>query len=202
MSNKAECEICGKILSSEDGLASHKRDKHSIERERDKDPVKTKKNKTWFIIIIIGLVIIFGIYWMSVNASNASLPPISMEGHVERVPSSHILKKPMGLSVQKHMLEHIDGEEGVGGGVIINYDCKNFECEGDLIGKLEDFAVKYDYVYVAPFKNMEVKIALTRLGRIEKYDSYDERKMEIFITGKIPSTKEDEEVDTKNATKQ
>jgi len=187
MANKAECEICGKILNSEDGLASHKRDKHSIERERDKDPVDVKKTKKRYIIIIISLIIIFGVYWMFTSASNAtSLPPISMEGHVERVPSSHILRKPLALNVQKHLLEHVDGIEGASGGVIINYDCKNFECETNLIENLENFAVKYDYVYVAPFKNMEVKIALTRLGRIEKYDSYDERGIEIFITGKIP----------------
>jgi len=193
MSSNAECEICGKVLSSEDGLASHKRDKHSIERKKERDPVSVKKIKTWSIIIVISLIVIFGFYYMFTSASGAkSLPPISMEGHVERNPDSHILKKPMALSVQKHMLEHVDGVEGVQGGVIINYDCINYECEEGLVGKLEGFANKYDYVYVAPFKNMEVKIALTRLGRIEKYDSYDERKIEIFITGKIPSTQKDE----------
>lgn len=189
-----KCEICGKILSSEDGLASHKRDKHSIEREREKDPVNVKKVKTWFIVIFIGLIIIFGIYWMISISSNArSLPPTTMQGHIEAIPGSHVLKKPMALNIQKHMLEHIDGVEGVGGGTIINYDCKNFECEEGLIGKLEDFAGKYDYVYVAPFKNMEVKIALTKLGRIETLDEYDERRIEIFVTGIIPSIQKDEE---------
>lgn len=187
MSNKAECEICGKILSSEDGLASHKRDKHSIEREREKDPVNIKKIKTWSIIIVIVLIIIFGVYWMVQSSSNArSLPPTTMQGHIEAVPGSHILKKPMAINIQKHMLEHIDGKEGVGGSTIINYDCRNFECEIGLIEKLENFAIKYDYVYVAPFKNMEVKIALTKLGRIETLDEYDERKIEIFVTGIIP----------------
>jgi len=194
MAEKAECEICGKILSSKDGLASHKRDKHSIERKMEKDPVSTKKIKTWSIIIVIGLVIVFGIYWMISSSSSArALPPITMQGHIEAIPGSHILKRPMALNIQKHMLEHIDGEEGVGGGTIINYDCKNFECEEGLIEKLEDFANKYDYVYVAPFKNMEVKIALTKLGRIETLDEYDERRIEIFVTGVIPSTAEHEE---------
>jgi len=71
-------------------------------------------------------------------------------------------------------------------GIIINYDCKNFECEQGLIEQLESFAIKYNNVYVAPFKNMPVKIALTKLGRIETLSEYDENKIETFITGKIP----------------
>ncbi len=108
-----------------------------------------------------------------------------MEGHVERSPPSHILKKPMSDAVQRHMLEHADGKNGGPGGIIINYDCKNFECEPDLVSKLEAFAVKYpETVYVAPFKNMKVKIALTKLGRIETMDSYDESVIERFIGGR------------------
>jgi len=45
MAKNAECEICGKILSSEDGLASHKRDKHDIERKKERDPASTRKIK-------------------------------------------------------------------------------------------------------------------------------------------------------------
>ena len=93
-----------------------------------------------------------------------------MQGHTERVPPSHILKKSMAIDIQKHMLEHVDGNDGAGGGVLINYDCKTYDCKEDLIDKLEAFAGKYSHVYVAPFKNMESKIILTKLGRLEKFE--------------------------------
>ena len=32
---------------------------------------------------------------------------------------------------------------------------------------LESFATEYDYVYVAPFKGMDAKIAVTKLGKID-----------------------------------
>jgi len=128
-------------------------------------------------------LIFFGIYRIISSAVNAmSLPPTDMQGHIEASPESHVLKEQMPLQIQKHMLEHSDGTGPPG--VIINYDCNNFDCEDDLIKNLESFAIKYSSnVYVAPFKNMPVKIALTKLGRIETLDEFDERAIEIFITG-------------------
>ena len=110
-----------------------------------------------------------------------TLPPTDMDGHVEKNPESHILKDTMLTVIQKHMLEHADGIEGGKAGVIINYNCKDYECENGLIEKLEKFAVKYDYVYVAPFKGMNAKIALTKLNKIEILDNYDEDKINDFI---------------------
>jgi len=183
------CDECERDFGSEQSLSDHNRSKHY---KPEREPVVSKKTKNWLVIVIIGLLLIGGIYLIIPGASGAkSLPPITMDGHVERVPDSHISKSPLALNVQKHMLEHVDGLDGVRGGVIINYDCENYECEEGLIGSLEDFAVEYDYVYVSPFKNMEVKIAVTSLGRIEKFDSLDERAIEIFITGKVPEVQVD-----------
>ena len=39
----------------------------------------------------------------------------------------------MPIAIQKHMLEHADGKEGGRGGVIINYNCEDFNCEDGLI---------------------------------------------------------------------
>src|SRR3989338_1848504 len=129
-------------------------------------------------ILIIAAVIIGGIYFLVPNTK--TLPPTDIQGHIEMSPPSHILKEPMSITVQKHMLEHADGSGPPG--VVINYDCENFECEPDLIPKLEEFAKKYpEFVYVAPFKNMKVKIALTRLNRILTLDSYNEVMIEKFI---------------------
>ncbi len=112
--------------------------------------------------------------------NSKTLPPIDIAGHIEENPSSHVLKEPMPLPIQKHMLEHADGSGPPG--VIINYNCMDYQCEEGLIPKLEEFTVKYpEFVYVAPFKGMDAKIALTRFREIEILDSYDEQKIESFI---------------------
>ena len=109
------------------------------------------------------------------------LPPIDIRGHIEANPSSHVLKEPMPIVIQKHMLEHVDGVEKGRGGVIINYNCKDYECESDLIDNLEAFSKKYEYVYVAPFKGMNAKIALTKLNKREVLDKYNNETIERFI---------------------
>ena len=113
--------------------------------------------------------------------SSANLPPTDVRGHVEGAPPSRVLKEPMPIAVQKHMLEHADGYGPPG--VIINYNCEDFECEPGLIEKLEAFAYEYSNVYVAPYPKMSVKIALTRYGKIKTLDRYDEEEIRAFIRG-------------------
>ncbi len=187
MAEKARCEICKRNFKDVGGLSMHNKSKH-FDEVSNKKALPLKKIKIWTIFILVIGLIIFGISSLISNVSGAtSLPPTDMAGHIEKNPASHVLQEPMDIRVQRHMLEHADGLE-VGGGIIINYDCKNFACEDGLIGDLESFAEKYPVrVYVAPFKNMPVKIALTKLGRIETLDEFDARAIEIFITGIIPS---------------
>ena len=116
-------------------------------------------------------------------SSVKTLPPTDMQGHVEANPDSHVLKEPMPIPIHKHMLEHADGTASPG--IVINYNCKDYSCEADLIEKLETFAGRYPAnVYVAPFKNMDAKIALTKLGRLEILEEYDEQKINSFIIGR------------------
>ena len=161
---KFNCESCGKGFSTEGGLNMHTKVKHPSKKEEGSPALTEKQRKkiNW-VIFIIAAVGIVGFIWFS--SSNAEvLPPIDMQGHIEVNPPSHIMKEPMLLTVQKHMLEHADGSGPPG--VIINYNCDDYECEPDLIEKLEGFAVEYsENVYVAPFENMDAKIALTRLRR-------------------------------------
>ena len=193
MEDEIKCEECDKEFNHIDSLAMHNRAKHPEKVPKEKKPLPVKKIKNWTIAIIILGLIIYGIFWAISSSANArSLPPTSMEGHVEANPPSHILKKPMGISIQKHMLEHVDGIDGGDIGIILNYDCKNYECEPGLVENLESFAIKYNNVYVAPFKNMKVKIAITRLGRIETYDEFDASKIETFITGIAPLIDEED----------
>src|SRR3989338_9162959 len=116
--NEFSCNICGRNFKDKDALDMHSNAKHP---ELVKKPLNIpfKKIRNWSIFIIVIGLIIFGVYY--ILSQSDRLPPIDIKGHVEANPDSHILKEPMPIAIQKHMLEHVDGKEGGRGGVIINY---------------------------------------------------------------------------------
>ena len=179
--HKVQCPECGKSFNSEEALGMHKRSKHSHDKE-PKIPVKQKKKiRNWIIFIVIIGLIVFGISFAVVNKK--TLPPISDQGHIEENPPSHVMREPMNILVQKHMLEHADGSGPQG--IIINYNCIDYQCSNDLIPNLEAFAEEYPAnVYIAPFPKMDAKIALTRLGKIKILDEYNEETIRAFIEGR------------------
>lgn len=179
MAEKSRCEICERNFKDAEGLAMHNTAKHPQNSKPEKKKIPVKKIRNWGIFIIIFGLIIWG--GSSLFSGVTALPPTSMQGHVEASPASHVLKKPMPVAIHKHMLEHADGTGSPG--VILNYNCDDYNCEEGLIEKLEAFAGTYDFVYVAPFPNMDAKIALTKLNRIEILEEYDESRINNFIVG-------------------
>lgn len=148
-----------------------------------KDRSSLKKYAVYSVISIIVIAILSGLYFY--QSKQPSLPPIDMAGHVEQNPKSHILDNPMPESIQKHMLEHADGEAKNGEGVIIQYNCtQRYICEKGLVDKLKTISRKYPKnVYLAP-ANYSGVIILTKLGKREVLDSFDEQKIINFITEK------------------
>lgn len=139
---------------------------------------KIKKFSVVVGVILIGIAIIIGLGW--IISQREILPPITMEGHIEQSPPAHILDRPMLLSVQKHMLEHADGRGRPG--VIINYNCDDFDCESDLISRLTALVREYpEHVYLAPYSNMSAKLVLTKLGQRQILDDLDEDIIREFI---------------------
>ena len=173
-----KCEACDRTFANADGLASHNSAKHSEEIPKEKKSLPIKKIKNWTItLIIIGAIIGLIVWGIS---SVKTLPPTDMQGHIEVSPESHVLKEQMPIAVQKHMLEHADGSGPPG--IVINYNCEDYTCEEGLIENLEAFAEKYPAnVYVAPFKNMDAKIVLTKLNKIEILEEYNEVRIDEFI---------------------
>lgn len=157
----------------------HNKAKHSELAPKEKRALPIGKIRNWSILILVIGLILAGIFWGVSNIER--LPPTDMNGHIESNLSSHILKEQIPIAIQKHMLEHADGIEKGRGGVIINYNCKDYQCEDNLIEDLESFATRYDYVYVAPFKGMDAKIALTKLGKIDVLEKYNETRIKNFI---------------------
>ncbi len=180
MAEKVRCEICDRNFKDAEGLAMHNAAKHPEKVKKEKPLLNIKKIRNWSIGLIILGLIIWGIFAMFSGIK--TLPPTDFQGHVEASPASHVLREPMPILVQKHMLEHADGTGRPG--VIINYNCNDYTCESGLIENLEAFATKYpENVYVSPFPNMDAKIALTKLNRIEVLEFYDEDRINSFIIG-------------------
>lgn len=118
--------------------------------------------------------------WLGYSIVTAKrLPPTSMADHTEEVPPSHILTAPMPIAIQKHMLEHADGKGRPG--VIINYNCVKSRCEESLIERLAEVARVYSFVYLAPYPEMDAKIAVSRLGEILVLDDADPVRIHEFI---------------------
>ena len=162
------------------GLSKRDRKKKlkELKRQDEKRGTLVKRIKNWTIGLVVLASIFGGIYWWSSNRQ--VLPPTDMAGHIEQNPPSHVVDEPMSLAIQKHMLEHSDGKGQPG--VIINYNCGDFECESDLKQKLAEIANKYpEFVYVAPFPNMSKKIAITRMGKIQTFDNLEADALVSFI---------------------
>jgi hypothetical protein len=149
-----------------------------LKKHEERKVALMTKMKNWLTGLVIAAVVVVGVLWW--NANRRILPPTDIAGHVEQNPPSHILDKPMPLAIQKHMLEHADGKGKPG--VVINYNCEDFECEENLKEKLAEIANRYpEFVYVAPYPRMSVKLAITRMGKIEVFDKLDEEALIRFI---------------------
>ena len=150
--------------------------------ESEGKPLNIKPTLTKISVIALIVLTIAGITWFA--ASRPNLPPIDLAGHIEENPSSHILDTEMTEPIQKHMLEHADGDDKKGQGVIVQYNCKKYICEKDLIPKLTVLVKKYPKnVYLAP-GNYDGKFILTRLNKREILEKFDEEKNVDFIENK------------------
>ncbi len=159
------------------------RKKRSRSRARSRRQQQGMGAGTW-VLIGLGVIAIAGFIFAALRYGGSSTaafyPPTDVRGHTETVPPSHILDQPMPLSMHKHMLEHADGKGPPG--VIINYNCEDYECEPDLIDRLRAIAEDYPtFVYLAPFPGMTAKIAVTRRGAQEILDEFDEERIRNFI---------------------
>lgn len=68
------------------------------------------------------------------------------------------------------------------GSMLIQYNCDDYECEPDLVEKLEALVGRYPpQVYLAPFPGMDAKIALAAPGRRDILEELDEPRIRRFI---------------------
>lgn len=155
-----------------------RRERRLREQQKQKRAIKAKRLIKLTGWLGGGVVILLGLGWLISNQK--ILPPKTDQGHIEAVPSAHFLTQPMDVRVHKHMLEHADGSGPPG--VIINYNCQDFDCQPELLDKLKKLTEDYPvHLYVAPYPNMSAKLVITRLGRQKVLESFDEETIKNFI---------------------
>jgi len=174
------CEKCEKTFESAEGLEQHNQAKHGkVAKKRHINPRIYKKIRNYTIFVLILAVLFFGIYAF---VTKKTLPSTTMENHIESRPPSQILNNPLNPRIHRHLLEHVSESQGSRGGVIINYDCKNYDCEPGLIQDLEGFTQGNEYVYVAPYKNMKAKIVVSSLGNQIQMNIFDNTRIDNFMS--------------------
>lgn len=166
----------------------NRKERREFERQQRKEnfPEEERKMRVKKIIrrgltTTITLGVILGIVWLIKTPSRRpNLPPTIMQGHMEDSPKAHIVTEYIPDSIQRHMLEHADGSGKPG--VIIQYNCNQYDCEPDLVEKLTELAKQYpDNVYLAP-SNYTGKIILTKLGVIKILENFDGQAIKDFIS--------------------
>lgn len=98
-------------------------------------------------------------------------PPTSGP-HLSYIASWGIHTQPIPRELQVHNLED--------GGVLVQYNCPR-ECS-DLVRQLAAIVSRYErHVILAPYPGMEKTIALTAWTRMDKFDTFDEKRIVRFI---------------------
>jgi len=66
--------------------------------------------------------------------------------------------------------------------MLVQYNCRNYQCDGDLVDRLTKIVLSYPpQVYLAPYPTMDAKIALAAPGKLLTLDALEEDKIREFI---------------------
>lgn len=99
-----------------------------------------------------------------------STPPTSGP-HLGQLAAWGVHAEPIPNELQVHNLED--------GGVMVQYNCE--DCD-ELVDQLARIVRRYDeHVILAPYPEVDSRIALTAWTRIDKFDEFDEARVETFI---------------------
>jgi hypothetical protein len=105
------------------------------------------------------------------TATYNSSPPTSGP-HYTMLARWGIHTEPIPNELQVHNLED--------GGVMVQYNCP--EACPELVAQLAGVVERYDtQVILAPYPDMEARIALTAWGRIDTFEEFDEARITRFI---------------------
>jgi len=166
------------VLSPKELYDRSREEKRNRSEQENKQGNKSTKKILiilYWVGVVIGIMMLIG--WGLMNSPR--LPPITSQGHIEDSPKTHIsTTTPIVDRVQRHMLEHVDGN-GVPG-IIIQYNCRDYKCSDTVIKKLVTLVKEYPNVYLAP-NTYTGEIILTKEGKRKILKSYNEKAIRDFI---------------------
>jgi hypothetical protein len=178
-------EIIKNAVKFNESPSSAKLEKTAIREERTAERTRVERKRKFIrlakrgaTVVVSAGVIGLGLWYLS---TRPNLPPTDMQGHIEESPKAHVVDAPISDAIQRHMLEHADGKGKPG--IIIQYNCKKFACDPDLVTKLTDLVKQYpDNVYLAP-NDYDGKVILTKMGKLQILNGFDEEAIKKFISG-------------------
>ena len=114
---------------------------------------------------------------ISVGASHTpySSVPATSGPHYTSTAPRRVYSDPLIDERLVHNLAH--------GGIGIHYSCPE-GCE-DLVKQLVSVGDRFDNIILAPYPNMDTRIALTAWGFLDKFEDFDEGRILDFIKGHI-----------------
>ncbi|MCJ7450349.1 MAG: hypothetical protein MUP58_01270 [Candidatus Nanohaloarchaeota archaeon QJJ-9] len=204
-----ECDECGKKFNSK-----KKKDEHVETAHGNKQatggisglPTRIMNNKKQFITLIFGGMMVFGlmfgatIFYSSIgperNPGNYTTNPptgrnIRSVSEVEDIelPNQTIVYSPLSKDEQVATLLRggpVDMGEGLKPAVLIQYSCMT--CK-EQIKKIANFTGRFNqgrnWVYLAPYPDMNSSISLTSYGRIQEYEEFDRNDTKKFACGSL-----------------
>jgi hypothetical protein len=113
------------------------------------------------------------------------LPPTGYSpAHLESLPPRQINTQPIPRLEQEHLMER--GGEHLDGRMLVQYNCRTYQCEEDLVDRLTEIVESYPpTVYLAPYPTMDAKIALAAPGRLVTLDAFQEERIRSFINDNL-----------------
>jgi len=133
------------------------------------------KLATGGLLVVFGLGFVMGIKYLT--NSRPKYPPVTLAGHIEAYPPNRFSTKPIPEAIHKHILEHTP--QGTPG-VVITYNCTDFDCDPQLPDKLRSLLDKYPHLYVAA-GDYDSPLIISRAGRQIRLEGYNEEAIIKFI---------------------
>lgn len=164
------------------------------ERRRQRVAEQRKRRFMWIGLALAALALVGFVAWREINQTEPgeavtsmgnqhiseqqvgmitynSTPPTSGP-HLGQLARWGIHSQPIPNELQVHNLED--------GGVMVQYNCE--DCE-ELVDQLRGVVSRYrDHVVMAPYPDMDSRIALTAWGRIDRLETFDEERIVAFIS--------------------
>ncbi len=166
------------------GARYERRQRAGERRLRESRKARRRNLARTFLMVTGGLaivaVLIGGIVLYS--STRKELPPTSFgPAHSESLPTQQINTRPIPRPIQEHVMER--GGNHRRGGMLVEYNCADYECGPDLVERLTEMVRSYPpQVYLAPYPGMDAKIALAAPGRLLTLETLDEDRIREFIS--------------------